>query len=157
MWSLFKKRKTESVSKIEIWHKLFLFIQSEWAKRMGAITSNLSKGKLICLLGLFVFLTGGFCIHIFLKSFSNVTPNIIKIVSLSKPVDVFEKSFGIRTKPLPISIEEFKRIIGFRVYLDSLKRSPSGNQIYDSIDRCRPGLMDSLVFIENYYKSNLKD
>jgi len=36
--------------------------------------------------------------------------------------------------------------------MDSLARSPSGKILYDSIISQRPGLMDSVRFIENYYQ-----
>ena len=64
--------------------------------------------------------------------------------------------FDIVQKKGPITKNEFRRIALFRLYLDCLTRSPTGKVTYDSLYRCRQGLMDSLVIIENYYKSNLK-
>ena len=40
--------------------------------------------------------------------------------------------------------------------MDSLTRSENGTIIYDSIVKARPGLMDSVLFIENIYQSQLK-
>lgn len=164
MWSLIKKYKTKSAATAEARHndffkttKLWLFIEDKWAKKMSSITSRLSERMLICLLALFVVLAGGACFYSISKSFSNATSLDIKIIRITKPVDAFEKSFGTIGRPLPSSRNEFKRVIDFKMYLDSLGRSPTGRTVYDSIDKYRPGLMDSLIFIENYYKSNFKD
>ena len=51
-----------------------------------------------------------------------------------------------------VSEAEYSRIKKFRMYMDSLARSPSGKILYKSITRHRPGLMDSVRFIENYYQ-----
>ena len=39
----------------------------------------------------------------------------------------------------------------FRSWLDSLQRDSTGQKIYDSIRRERPGLLDSLAQIDNRY------
>lgn len=163
MWSLFKKYRNKVVSNDEnqcgglsLTRKYYLFVQDKWAKKMSSMTSGLSKKRLIYLLGLFVILTSGACVCIISRSLFNTTSNSIKILSISKPVESFRKSLIIYPKPQSISGKEFKRVGRFRIYLDSLARSPTGKRAYDSIDRCRPGLVDSLVFIENYYKSNFK-
>ncbi|HMR82950.1 MAG TPA: hypothetical protein PKE30_07455, partial [Niabella sp.] len=43
---------------------------------------------------------------------------------------------------------ELDRIKSFRRYLDSLQQTKDGRAVYDSIARYRPGLLDSLAFIE---------
>jgi hypothetical protein len=40
--------------------------------------------------------------------------------------------------------------------MDSLARSPSGKNLYDSITSQRPGLMDSVRFIEQLYRGEIK-
>ncbi|HEU4790340.1 MAG TPA: hypothetical protein VFS71_11690 [Flavobacterium sp.] len=124
---------------------------------MSSVTSGLSKRKLICLLGLFVILTGSACFYIISESLSNRTKSSIKIIPISKPINEIRESVSTISGPISVSRAELKRIICFRKYLDSLGKSPKGKKAYDSIDRCRPGFMDSLVFIENYYKSNFKN
>ena len=37
--------------------------------------------------------------------------------------------------------------------MDSLARSPSGRKLYDSIVAARPGLMDSVRYIEKEYQN----
>ena len=160
----FKRNRSEPVSTAQsggrgsqILHRYYLFIQDKWARKMCSVTSGLPKRKLICLLGLFVILSGSTCFYIISESFSNSTMNSIKIIPISKPIDGIRESVSVISRPLSISGTEFRRIISFRKHLDSLRKSPTGKKTYDSINRCRPGLMDSLVFIEKYYKSNFKN
>lgn len=47
---------------------------------------------------------------------------------------------------------EYERIHRFRLYMDSLSANPSGKKAYDSILLYRPGLMDSVLFIEKHYR-----
>ena len=51
-----------------------------------------------------------------------------------------------------ISLGEYLRIHGFKIFLDSLAADAYGRSIYDSIVAQRPGLMDSLRMIEEYYQ-----
>lgn len=163
MNSFFKKARKESASydaknnvgKLMI-RSCCLFVQDKWAKKMSSLTARLSKRALTCILVLFVMLMGGLCVGFISGCFSNSTLKTIKIIPLSKPVAVTSKSITINPRWIPITKNEFRRIALFRLYLDSLTRSPTGKVTYDSLYRCRQGLMDSLVIIENYYKSNLK-
>lgn len=52
--------------------------------------------------------------------------------------------------------KEFVSILSFQLFLDSLKHSPSGAKIYDSLVSHRYGLLDSLSVIENMFKDQFK-
>ena len=51
----------------------------------------------------------------------------------------------------PIDQSSLSGLHAFRSWLDSLQRDSTGRQIYDSIRRERPGLLDSLAEIDNRY------
>lgn len=59
--------------------------------------------------------------------------------------------------PAIITKEEFKKIEHFKKYTDSLAGSPAGKEIYDSILISRPGLIDSIILLENIYHSQIKN
>ena len=63
-----------------------------------------------------------------------------------------QKKGEANLEPAEVSEAEYSRIKRFRVYMDGLARSPAGKTLYDSIIHHRPGLMDSVWFIENYYQ-----
>ncbi len=164
MWYLFKRCRDESAFDndnsflgLNITRKCYLFVQDKWAKKMSSVASKLSNRMLIYLLTSFVIVTGGICICIISESFYTKSSNCLQVISISKPAEVFEKFSLSSPRSQSFSKEELRRILDFRIYLDSLVRSPAGKSKYDSIYRCRPGLIDSLVFIENYYKSNFKN
>lgn len=50
-----------------------------------------------------------------------------------------------------MSKENYLKVHLFKEYMDSLARSATGKAVYDSILISRPGLMDSVRFIENNY------
>ncbi|ULT42924.1 hypothetical protein KRR40_05095 [Niabella defluvii] len=77
--------------------------------------------------------------------------NSITITPIKKPKHATETG-ETKTDAAEVSEAEYSRIKNFRVYMDSLARSPSGKALYDSINNHRPGLMDSVRFIENYYQ-----
>lgn len=164
MRSLFKKQKNEAEFQngkqsivADIWQKYYMIIQDKWAKKMSSIASNLSKGNLTYFFFLFVTVSACLNIYIILKGFSNSTSDSIKVVPLSKSININKKPLILNSTQTMVSEKELKRIVFFRSYLDSLEKTPLGRQSYDSISLYRPGLIDSLVFIENYYKSNIKD
>jgi hypothetical protein len=150
MKPLLKKQKETQIS-----NKYWLMAQDKWAKKMSALVWGLSRKKMIFLLIGFVIFTGSISICIAWSGFLRDTSQKINILPVAIPANVNKK---VKTaKTFSGQFQENKRIICFRSYLDSLASSSSGRKTYDSIQICRPGLLDSLVFIENYYKSNVKD
>ena len=53
-----------------------------------------------------------------------------------------------------LSEGEYKKIVGFKKFMDSLKRNK--DSLYDQILLERPGLMDSILLLEKIYLSNNK-
>lgn len=147
----FKKRKDVRVS-----NKYYEMLKDTWAKKMSSITSDLSKKSLVLLLVVFVVFTSSICFSIVYKAIVLDSSTVIKNEVVFKPAQINSKRTD-DLKSFSVSPTEYKRIIHWSLYLDSLKESSWGKKTYDSIMLCRPSLMDSLVFIENYYKSNVKE
>lgn len=157
MPSLFKRNSTEPIIPNKAVLEYWLLVQDKWAGKMSLAASRLSKRKLIFSLVLFVILTGSICFYNIFQGLCSKTPQSIKIITISKPIEAVQKSHSVISSRLPASKAEFKRISGFRKYLDSLRKSTKGKKTFDSIVQNRTGFMDSLIFIENYYNSNLKN
>src|SRR6478609_6645550 len=95
MESLFKKYRKKPESPVEnggsgfnTASKYYLFAQNRWTRKMEGLTSRLSRRKLLCLLGLFVFVAGGTCIYSISKPFFNTACNSISIIPISKPLAI---------------------------------------------------------------------
>ena len=80
MFGLFKKQK-----EIKINPKYYLFLQDKWAKKMGALTSDLSKNQKFFFLVLFVIIAGGISIYNIYKGFFPKDSEPLKIEVIPKP------------------------------------------------------------------------
>ena len=152
MWPLFKKYE-----RIQVSNKYYLLLEDKWAKKMSSLTSGLSRKKMVFVLIGFVVLSSSSNIYIIYRGFNSGISDSIDSVSISKPTKVNRQLRSNVLKSFPISKKEYETITHFRSYLDSLEKSSSGKRSYDSIKLVHPGLVESLAFIENYYKSNVKD
>ncbi len=118
-------------------------------------TKGLSKNFKWFFLGLFVLLSGGYSFYVLKSSFSNdVARSPFKVTAIQKPF--FLKQKAMESPPFYdcISKEEFARIHQFKQYMDSLKQNESGRIKYDLIVASRPGLMDSILWIEKIHTSH---
>jgi len=130
---------------------IYLRMQTRWAKWMEKRTESFSRGNWTLLLILFVLLTGGYSTYLLVSSFTAKAGKAFTITPIRKPGHLTETG-DAKADALPVAETEYRRIHNFRMYMDSLARSPSGKATYDSITYRRPGLMDSVRYIDNYYK-----
>lgn len=128
-------------------------VHVSWANWMTQRTKNFSFRSWIVMLILFVITTGGYCIYLAVGAFINPKSDSVKIGRIRRPQNAVEAG-DINRASIEISAEEYYRIRRFRLYMDSLARSPSGKLEYDNITSRRPGLMDSIRFIEHYYQQS---
>ncbi|MFH7017394.1 hypothetical protein [Flavobacterium sp. FlaQc-47] len=155
------KRNNNAITgaKNSIWEKFEqanLRLQHKCAQWLERKTAHFSRLNWIVVLFTFILFTGGCSIYLIVNSFSNNKSRNITIAPIIKPTN----DIPLKEKPLElnaiISKTEFEKITSFRKYMDSLGRSPTGKKTHDSIVLNRPGLLDSLTIVENYYYSHLK-
>jgi flagellar basal body-associated protein FliL len=126
-------------------------LQGGWANWMMKRTKKFSRRTWLVLLILFVLSTSAYSVYLAVSAFTKKEINSLTITPIKKPK--YSTETGERPiEAAEVSEAEYNRIKKFRVYMDSLARSPSGKTVYDSITSHRPGLMDSVRFIENYYQ-----
>lgn len=132
-------------------HTAYKRLQGGWANWMMKRTEKFSKRTWIVLLILFVLSFGSYSTYVGVSAFTNKRSKSITITPIKKPEHVTETG-DANIETAEVSEAEYSRIKKFRMYMDSMARSPSGRILYDSITSHRPGLMDSVRFIENYYQ-----
>lgn len=152
MKSLFKKQ-----SGVALRSTYYLLIRNKWAKKMGSLTLGLSRNKLTFLLAGFVVISCSLILLIICKGFKSDASHAINNIAIAKVSTTAIQIKSNVLKPLLISRQQYSKIVAFKSYMDSLRKNPSGKRTYDSIERLRPGLLDSVAFIENYMKSNVKE
>jgi len=158
-----KKNKTKTAGADEVHDRILkqmvnacLWLQSGWALWMGRRTEHLSRRTLLLLLLAFIALTSGYSIFLIGQSFSGSQANTISITPIKKPGHILQAGDAVSQPDMIVSKTDYQGIIRFRGYMDSLTRSPSGKAAYDSIILNRPGLLDSIRFIEEIYQSQTK-
>ena len=127
---------------------------AHWLERK---TAYLSRKSWITILFCFTVFTSGCSIYLIVNSLSGNTTKNITITPITKPTNAVpfeEKSIQLN---MAINTTEFEKIVRFRRYMDSLGRIPTGKKLYDSILHYRPGLLDSITIVEQYYHSQFKN
>lgn len=161
MLSLFRKRKSESsIKKNDTQERLAnsivsacLRFQQRWADFMQHHTERFSRNGKLIILSLFCVTAASISIYFIVSNVTSHKASSFTVIHLKKPTyavklgDENTKAFVLVTKA------EYEKIQRFRFYIDSLARSPSGKELYDSILSQRPGLMDSIMIIEELYKA----
>jgi hypothetical protein len=133
------------------------FVQTKWAKCMGRRTENLSRRKLLLLLMAFIALAGGNSIFLIRRSVSGNQANTVSVTPVKIPKYVSKIGEAVPQPDKAIGKDVYQRIVHFREYMDSLAQSPEGQAVYDSIVANRPGLLDSIGFIEKIYQPQIKN
>lgn len=150
-----KRRETDSVPKTNALSKAvqtgYKRVQGGWANWMMRHTEKFSRRTWVVLLVLFVLSVSTYSVYIAVSAFTGKRSNSITITPIKKPKHATETGEANK-EAMEVSEAEYSRIKKFSAYMDSLARSPSGKIQYESITSHRPGLMDSVRFIENYYQ-----
>ncbi|MFV8347567.1 hypothetical protein [Flavobacterium sp. ZB4P13] len=128
---------------------------AHWLERK---TAYLSRKSWILILICFTVFASGCSIYVMIDSFSETTDSsTINITPIAKPINTMRTGDEKDEIKVSISKAEFEKTVHFRRYMDSLGRSPTGKKLQDSIIQYRPGLLDSLTIVENYYHSQFKN
>lgn len=137
------------ISKVGL--SLYRHVQRRWVSWMAKHTVNFSRRTWKLILILFMLFAGGYNAYLIVSGLLEKANKPFSLARIKKPGHVIESGDG-RAGKLLLSQTEYARIRKFRIYLDSLARSPSGKVLYDSIAHSRPGLIDSVHFIERHYR-----
>lgn len=129
-----------------------LHLLERWAACLQHQADKLSgRFKKIALVG-FCLLSGGYSLYLVINNLTNHPPKAFLIA----PIKVSEQAGQTGEENLSpvvvITPAEYQELQRFRHYMDSLAGSPSGRKLHDHILKSRPGLMDSIRFIENRYQ-----
>ncbi|WP_157097967.1 hypothetical protein [Niabella ginsenosidivorans] len=157
MFKLFRRRRDKPSVMHGVFQKLGQSVersQRRAANYLNQKTATLSRRQTIAGLVLFCVLFGGssaFTIWHSLRS----SAGSIRIQNMKVPAHTIIIPNN-DNNDLELTGRELYRIKSFRRYLDSLQQTKEGKAVYDSIARYRPGLLDSLAFIEQAYQLQLK-
>lgn len=123
--------------------------QEKWAAFMDRKVNRLSVRSKKFGLMVFVGLSVLICVGIALETFTDTAPLSYKVHAISSGRH-FTSTGEVPVTAL-IPEREYRRILAFHHFMDSLSVSPSGQRVFDSINYCRPGLLDSAITLEKLY------
>ncbi len=126
-------------------------IQTKWVEWMNRRTAKFNRRHWLIALLLFILLAGGYNFYMAYEGLFSKGKNILwSVYAIHKPW-FFSQERVVTTDSLPsLPTTEYERLRSFQLYMDSLSGSPSGKKIYDSILQLRPGLMDSVSFVQEH-------
>lgn len=128
---------------------IIISLQRKWAGGMNKLTRNwTSPQKKIALVSFCVLL--GAHSGIALYQAFNPRPqkqSVIPATRMRQPI-IQETKIREPSHRDPA----YRRVKQIHAYLDSLKTTTDGRARYDSLIKSRPGLMDTIIMIENFYQ-----
>ena len=130
-----------------------LRLQARCARWMGQKVNSLPKRTKLAFFMLFAGMAGGYSIY-------RIADGILTGQASVLPVAIAQERPSVRNPRVMASSDSLlataacQRIRRFRIRMDSLENSPTGKRIFDSITAARPGLMDSVLFIEKKLREN---
>jgi hypothetical protein len=129
----------------------FLFVRKMNGMCKGLTVQQLKKG-----LFLFCMTTCSYCFYLIATHVFRSQPSAIKSMAapLQIPVNINPTDNVQTQRNRSIDSQTLSSISQFRYYLDSLKKFQSLE--YDSILQARPGLMDSMQMLEQFYYLPIK-
>ncbi len=160
MFGLFKKRKkgwqpvdspglTDAAA--EKGASIIISVQQKWASGMNKLTRHWTSPQKKLALVSFCLLLGA---HSGIALYQAFNPKPAKKtvipVTRIKPPLLQDNKTSLPTFNDPA----YRRVKEIHAYLDSLKGSTVGRAKYDSLIQQRPGLMDTIIMIENFYQTS---
>jgi len=132
-----------------------LWLQNKWTLFMNRHVNRLSVRSKKLGLMVFVGLSVLVCIGIVTETFTRANKTgTMKIGNIR--TGKHSSSTGEVRVPSSITQSQYKRIVAFHHYMDSLTTPGPGRKVFDSIMQCRPGLLDSVIILEKLYHSQNK-
>lgn len=128
--------------------------QKECAIWLQLKSEHLSKNAKFTVLIVFIGLAGGYSTYLVAISLLSEKDRLFNSSELYNSIHI-PKSLPKGSKAAFINEEESHRIHNFKQYLDSLHNTKD-KHLLDSIISARPGLLDSILIIENNYESQSK-
>ena len=131
--------------------------QERCATYMQRQTERLSFKTKKLLLLIFFLLSSGCSLYLIVESLISHQNKSFSITLIKVPEHI-DKTGNENTKaPVIVSEAEYERIHRFQLHMDSLAKNLSGKRLYDSILLSRPHLMDSIMIIQEMYKSKKQE
>lgn len=126
-------------------------LQSKWAMWMHRHCERLSRrGKMVVLILCCLF-TGAYCAFVITRGLTGKSQISMPKAGFRPPVMLDDSYTSVPDSQALLSLRAIRQT------LDSLSNKAAGRKIYDSLIKTRPGVLDSLQYIEKIYQLKSKN
>lgn len=132
----------------------YVLIRDRWAQKMSALTRGRCKRDMILLLAAFVLLSTSLNLLIVYSSFKKKPTESVSLPPMAKMLTIAQGTDSVLQRSA-ISEQKHNTMMDLKMSLKG--KDSAAIALYDSLWIWRPGLLDSLVCIGNYDKSNVKE
>jgi len=146
---LFRKQKRKQRELPTFLIRQLLYLNNKlhvFAALLQQKTNGFSSKKIKILFFVFCLIFPSVSIIVMYQSFKKDNRNLYII----SPIRIIPLLKEQRIRPV-INDRGFKRIHGFKIYLDSLQTTAKGKLKFDSLVSARPHLTDTINYLENLY------
>lgn len=165
MFSLFIKKKLKDTGTTNAAQEtaanrivtVCIHLLQRWADFMQRFIERLSRNGKLIILSLFCLTAGSLSLYLIVSSVISRKASSFNVIHLKIPSYVDKSGDENAKAVVTITKTEFEKIQRFRIYMDSLTRSPAGRKAHDSILDQRPHLMDSIFFLVSIYQLQSKN
>lgn len=124
-------------------------LREYWAKSLALFMGRFSRrGQRIVVIA-FCTVVSLYSLYLVAYSLAGHRMSGVKVTSIRSPSYI---TTDVPTPKVFISESDYRKVIGYKKYIDSLQQTKRGQRIADSIARARPGLMDSVLQLEKLYQ-----
>lgn len=160
MLLLFRHKRSQKQHKGNITHdriangivQKWIKVQEQCATFLQCQSEKLSFKTKKFLLVMFLLLSDAVCLYLIFESVASDKNKCFSIAPIKVPEHAKAGDENAKASAI-VSEAEYERIHRFQLLMDSLSKSPSGKQLYDSVLNKSPGLMNSVMLIQKIYKS----
>jgi hypothetical protein len=147
---LWKRKENEMPSPIVIWVKSkAALLNGSWAIWMANLAGKLTVKQQKITAIIMCLLVGSYCVSLIIAGLTSAGGNTLR------PIKAIARPAAPNKEILQADPYERDKVsvVALRHYIDSLRQDPNGRLQYDSIQKFRPGLLDTLQILEHYYQS----
>ncbi len=160
MFLLFKRRKTKQFDTGSALGKLVIKINAVlkvWAIYLQKRTSRETvKTKVVKLVG-FVIVAVALNIYLIAASLINTKNNALLVTRIVIPDNIIKRAQQESKVQKLLMQKDYKKIFDLNQHLDNINQTIKGKELYDTLVKMRPGLIDTLKLLENIYLKQQKE
>jgi len=160
MFLLFKDRESKQAEANPALERLSVKINAllkKWGVYLQEKTNHISAKIKLVVFAVFTMASVTLSIYVILASIINTRVEALSVTQIVIPKNNIKTGEQRKAAQRLIIQQDYKKIYDLKQYTDSLNQTIAGKHASDSLNKLRPGLMDTLKLLENIYLNQQKE